>query len=337
MTGTERVAENLNRALRAVMAADPRAHLLGEDVVDPYGGAFKITKGLSTAYPERVFSTPISEAAIVGAATGLALAGDTAIAELMFADFAGLAFDQLLNFASKSVTMYGERLPLRLVVRCPVGGNRGYGPTHSQSPQKHFVGIPNLALFEMSPFHDGTALLNHLLDRAEPCLLFEDKVLYSARVFRDGAVDDTFGYRIIGAAPGTAQISPVGTDPDCVLIATGGLTGRALAAMRSLLFDHDIACHLLVPAQLYPFDVEAVLPLVRAAGAVCVAEESTAGGTWGTEVAHHIHRAAWPQLRRPVRLVHSADSVIPAAVHLERSVLVQENALRRAVMEVVDD
>lgn len=337
MTGTERVAENLNRALHAVMAADPKARLLGEDVVDPYGGAFKITKGLSTAYPGRVFSTPISEAAIVGAATGLALAGDTAIAEMMFADFVGLAFDQLFNFASKSVTMYGQRLPLRLVVRCPVGGNRGYGPTHSQSPQKHFVGIPNLPLFEMSPFHDGTALFTYLLDRAEPCLFFEDKVLYSARMFRGGAVDDTFGYRIIGATPGTAHVSPVGTDPDCVLIAAGGLTGRALAAMRSLLLDHDVACHLLVPAQLYPFDVEAVLPLVRAAGTVCVVEESTAGGTWGAEVAHRLHSAAWRELRHPVRVVHSADSVIPAAAHLERSVLVQEGDIHRAVMEVLDD
>jgi pyruvate dehydrogenase E1 component beta subunit len=337
MTGTERVAVNLNRALHAVMAADPRAYLLGEDVVDPYGGAFKITKGLSSAYPDRVLSTPISEAAIVGAATGLALAGDTAIAEMMFADFVGLAFDQLLNFASKSITMYGRRLPLRLVVRCPVGGNRGYGPTHSQSPQKHFVGIPNLPLFEMSPFHDGTALLTHLLDRAEPCLLFEDKVLYSARVFRGGAVDDTFGYRIIGAAPGTAHVSPAGIEPDCVLIATGGLTGRALAAMRSLLCERDVACHLLVPAQLHPFDVAAVLPLIQAAGAVCVVEESTAGGTWGAEVAHRIHSAAWQRLRRPVRLVHSADSVIPAAAHLERSVLVQQDAIHRAVMEVLDD
>jgi pyruvate dehydrogenase E1 component beta subunit len=337
MTGGERVADNLNQALHAVLAAEPRAYLLGEDVTDPYGGAFRISKGLSSAFPGRVLSTPISEATIVGAATGLALAGDSAIAEMMFGDFVTLAFDQIFNFASKSVTMYGHRLPLRLVVRCPVGGNRGYGATHSQSPQKHLMGIPNLPLFELSRFHDGTALLRHLLELARPCVLFEDKVLYGSQMFRDGTVDGTFSYRLIGSAPGVAHVSPDGIPPDCVLIAPGGVADRAIAAMRSLLLDRDIACHLLVPAQLYPFDVAAVLPLVRDAGAVCVIEESTAGGTWGAEVAHVIHRQAWAQLRRPVRLVHSADSIIPAAIHLERSVLVQQHAIEAAVMEVLDD
>lgn len=330
-----RVAENLNQALDTVLAEDGRAYLLGEDVVDPYGGAFAITRGLSSRYPDRVLSTPISESAIVGAATGLALAGDTAIAEIMFGDFAALAFDQLLNFASKSVTMYGRRHPLRLVVRCPVGGGRGYGPTHSQSLQKHFVGIPNLSLFELSPVHDSTALLRDMLDRAEPSLLFEDKTLYGAPMYRDGVIDDLFGYDLLDASPPIARISAAGTAPDCLLIAPGGLVGRALRAMRALLLDHDIAGHLLVPARLHPFDVEPILPLLRPGAPVCVVEESTAGGTWGAEVAHLIHQRAWARLSGPVRLVHSADRVIPAAEHLERSVLVQAETIQHAVMEAL--
>ena len=145
---------NLNRGLHTVFANDPRVYLLGEDVLDPYGGAFKVTRGLSTRYPDRVLTTPISEGAIVGVGNGLALAGDRAIVEVMFGDFVTLAFDQIVNFAAKSVAMYGRRLPMHLVVRCPVGGNRGYGPTHSQCPQKHFVGVPDLALFEVSPFRE---------------------------------------------------------------------------------------------------------------------------------------------------------------------------------------
>jgi pyruvate/2-oxoglutarate/acetoin dehydrogenase E1 component len=330
-----RVAENLNQALHTLFAEDSRAYLLGEDVKDPYGGAFKITKGLSSRYPDRVLSTPISESAIVGAAAGLALAGDTAIAEIMFGDFAALAFDQLLNFASKSVTMYGRRHPLRLIVRCPVGGGRGYGPTHSQSLQKHFVGIPNLSLFELSPVHDNTALLRDMLDRAEPGLLFEDKTLYGAPMYRDGIIDDLFGYDLLDARPPIARISPEGTAPDCLLIAAGGLVGRSLRAMRALLLEDDIACHLLVPARLHPFDVESVLALVRQARTVCVVEESTAGGTWGAEVAHLIHQQAWARLRGPVRLVHSADRIIPAAEHLERSVLVQHTTIQQAVTEAL--
>ncbi|NJN37352.1 MAG: alpha-ketoacid dehydrogenase subunit beta, partial [Nitrospiraceae bacterium] len=112
---------------------------------------------------------------IVGIAGGLALQGDKPIAELMFGDFIALAFDQILNFASKSVTMYGQTVPLHLLVRCPVGGRRGYGPTHSQCVQKHFLGIPNLELYESSPLHDHVPLLPRLLALGRPAILFEDK------------------------------------------------------------------------------------------------------------------------------------------------------------------
>ncbi len=87
-----------------------------------------------------MLSTPLSEGTLVGAGAGLALAGEKAIVEIMFSDFVTLAFDQIVNFAAKSTTMYGRPVPVPLIVRCPTGGRRGYGPTHSQSLQKHFVG-----------------------------------------------------------------------------------------------------------------------------------------------------------------------------------------------------
>lgn len=151
LTTTDRVLDNLNGALHTLLAEDPRLFLLGEDVADPYGGAFKVTAGLSTKYPGRVLSTPISENGIVGVANGLALTGNRAIVEMMFGDFAALCFDQILNVSAKSVSMFGETLPVPVVVRVPTGANRGYGPTHSQSLQKHFVGIPDLDLYELSP------------------------------------------------------------------------------------------------------------------------------------------------------------------------------------------
>ncbi|RFS86622.1 alpha-ketoacid dehydrogenase subunit beta [Actinomadura spongiicola] len=333
-----RVAENLNRALHGLLESDPRVHVLGEDIADPYGGAFKITKGLSTRFPDRVLPTPLSEGAIVGAAAGLALGGEAAIAEIMFGDFAALAFDQLVNFAAKSVSMYGRPVPLPMIVRCPMGGRRGYGPTHSQSLQKHFVGVPGLDLYETSPFHDAGALLPDVLARAVPAVLFEDKVLYAQRMFEDGAVDDLFAFDLVGDGPGVARVYV--DDPevfDCVLIAPGGMAERALGAMRRLLLEQEIVCALLVPARLHPFDVEAPLPTLERAGVVCVAEEGTAGGTWGAEVAHRIHERLWAGLRRPVRLIHSADSVVPTAGHLEERVLVQESTIFEAVVEAVRD
>jgi pyruvate dehydrogenase E1 component beta subunit len=329
---SETVAQNLNRALHAVLRDDAGVYVLGEDIEDPYGGAFRVTRGLSTRFPERVRGTPISEGAIVGAGAGLALAGDAAIVEIMFGDFVGLAFDQIVNFASKTVTMYGTRVPMRLVVRCPVGGNRGYGPTHSQSVQKHFVGVPNLALYELTRWHDATALLRGILADAVPALLFEDKTLYAMPHRAPGPVDDLFDADLID---GIVHVHPRGVAPDFVVVATGGLADRAGTALRTLLLDHDLAGHLLVPARLHPFDAAAVRPFVSRAGTVFVVEEGTAGGTWGAEVAHRIHVSCWPLLSGPVRLVHSRDSVVPAAPHLERTVLVQEDTIRRAVLEVL--
>lgn len=329
-----RVAEHLNQALHALLAGDPSVHLLGEDIADPYGGAFKITKGLSTAFGSRVISTPLSEGGIVGVGAGLALAGDRAIVEIMFGDFAALAFDQLLNFASKSTAMYGRPVPIPLIVRCPVGGRRGYGPTHSQNPQKHFIGIPGLDLYELSPFHDAHALLATMFARQVPCVLFEDKVLYTRRICRDGRVDglvdDLFGFELTG---GWASVRATGDlPPDCAIIAPGGLADRALEAMRELLIEDEIGSVLLVPERLYPFDPGPVLATLRGVRTVCVAEDGTAGGTWGAEVARVLHPELWDTLSGPIRLVSAADSVIPTAAHLEREVLVQADTIRRAVL-----
>src|SRR6266566_10032710 len=116
----ERVVHNLNRALHALLERDDKLYIFGQDIVDPYGGAFGVTRGLSSAFPERVLATPISENAMVGVANGLALCGNKVIVEIMFGDFIGLAFDQLLNFTSKAVAMYGKTVPMPVVVRCPV-------------------------------------------------------------------------------------------------------------------------------------------------------------------------------------------------------------------------
>lgn len=314
----QRVVANLNCALLELADADDHLFMLGEDISDPYGGAFKVTKGLSTRQPGRVLNTPISESAIVGVASGLALRGNRVIVEIMFGDFLGLCFDQLVNFAAKSVTMYGQRVNVPIVIRCPVGGQRGYGPTHSQNLQKHFIGVPNLSLFEMSPFHQNREVLDRMLELREPCVFFEDKGLYGAPMYSDGIVDDLFGYDFLDRDRNYARAFPGDlVNPSCVVIAPGGLVPRALKAMRTVLLQQDVLCQLIVPSKLYPVDVAPILPLVAAAGRVCVLEDGVAGGTWGREVAGLLYEHAWNQLRAPVRVVSPDCAVIPAARHLE--------------------
>ena len=330
MERTERVGENLNRALHALLATDDRVCLLGEDLDDPYGGAFKVSRGLSTRFPERVLSTPISEAAIVGIAAGLALCGQRPIAEIMFGDFATLCFDQLYNFASKSVSMYGRRVPMHLVVRCPVGGNRGYGPTHSQNPQKHFIGIPHLNLFEMSAFHDNTDVLRRILDLGEPAILFEDKTLYGQRAYRHGRVSSLLRFDFLDQ--NTARIHVRGSDEcDWVIVATGGTAQRAMDAAEAMLREQELVCQVVIPSRLFPIDLDAAMPLLARAHRICVLEEGIAGGTWGSEVAAVLHERLWDSLSAPVLRINSAYDVIPAAPHLEREVIVQVPTIQAAI------
>jgi pyruvate/2-oxoglutarate/acetoin dehydrogenase E1 component/pyruvate/2-oxoglutarate dehydrogenase complex dihydrolipoamide acyltransferase (E2) component len=326
-----RVAESLNAALHRAFVRHSDLFLLGQDVCDPYGGAFGITRGLSNAHPTRVLSTPISENATMGVASGLAMTGHRVIVEVMFGDFLPLAFDQILNFLSKTVSMYGVHTPMRVLIRCPVGGRRGYGPTHSQSPQKHFIGIPHLALYELSPFHDMDRVLAELLDRDEPSILFEDKVTYTERGYPSTDTDERYLRDTLDCNWIHLYIPDERDLPSVVLIASGGVARRALAAASVLAAEDSLDVHILIPVRLYPVEVEPILELITAADGVWVVEESTPGGTWGSEIAARVHDVAWSELDAPVRLISSGDSVIPAALHLEKEVLLQAETIIRAV------
>ena len=330
MTATaDRVGSALNRALHDLLGTRDRLVLLGEDIADPYGGAFGITRGLSTSFPDRVVSTPISEGAIAGMAGGMALSGDEVIVELMFGDFITLCFDPIVNFISKSVSMYGRRLRMPVVFRSPAGGNRGYGPTHSQSLQKHFLGIPNLALYELSPLHPPLPVFEAMLDSGNPAIFFEDKILYTQPGYGHGPSDDFFHVERLAGAGDWVLVGGYEPRPDWLVLAPGGLTRRALAAMRSALLEHEVLCHLLVPSRLYPLDLDPVLPLLAAAGRILVVEDSVAGGGWAAELTRQIHEQLWGKLREPVRVLQPPCEVIPAAPHLERQLLIQASTISR--------
>lgn len=323
----ERVLDNLNRALHELMAQDRRHVVVGEDILDPYGGAFKVTRGLSTAYPDRVVSTPISELGIAGLGNGLALAGQRPIVEFMFGDFIFLAFDQIVNFAAKTVTMYGEYRSHPILFRCPVGGHRGYGPTHSQSVQKHFIGVPDLDLYELSPVHDCAALLPQVFEQGRPAILFESKVMYPQPMMRPGPLDDLF--RLDMLDPWTARVGMDGR-PAAVIVAAGGMFQACWKAARELFLEHEIEVEILVPFRLYPFDTGAVAERAPGRQAIFTVEEGNGGGSWGDEVASAVARAL-PGLAVPIIRIQSADTIIPSALHLERDALVTPDAIVRRI------
>jgi 2-oxoisovalerate dehydrogenase E1 component len=329
----ERVVDNLNRAHYEALRGDPTVCLLGEDVTDPYGGAFKVSRGLSTAFPGRVLATPISECAFVGMACGMALNGEKPIVEIMFGDFIGYAFDPLWNMAAKSVRMYGRRVPIHLLVRCPVGGNRGYGATHSQSPQKHLLGIPDLELFEVTPFHDNVPLFADLLDRGNPVILFENKSLYGRQCIVGERLGDLFEWRFVGARRQFVAVSIAGAqEPEVLIIAPGSVCLQALDAVETAFLDYELEAGVLVPSQLYPFDPTPVLDRLSRATRIVVVDEGIAGGSWAEYVASLVYTQLWGKLRYPVACLHSRDSIIPCARHLEEHVVVQSKDILRVLV-----
>jgi pyruvate/2-oxoglutarate/acetoin dehydrogenase E1 component len=331
-------ARELGGTLGACLAEDPRVVLLGEDISDPYGGAFKVTRGLSAAFPDRVRSTPISEGAIAGISAGLALAGYRPIAEIMFGDFATLTFDQVVNHIAKYQAMYNGQATCPVIMRAPMGGHRGYGPTHSQSLEKHFVGIPHLRVVAASLFHDPRAVFADFLGADSPVFYVEHKLLYpqQMRLPESGRIGALMvrSENSEGMLP-TMCLSAVPRENCAVsLIAYGFQAWLATEVIERLAVTEEIFAELLVPAQISPIDWSPIKSSATTTGQVVTLEEGTAGWSWGSEVAAVLSHDLFGELRGPVEVVSSAASVIPAAKAPESRVLVGSSHIEAAIRSV---
>jgi pyruvate/2-oxoglutarate/acetoin dehydrogenase E1 component len=328
-------ARALGDTLRYALEADERVVVLGEDILDPYGGAFKVTRGLSTDFPTRVRTTPISEGAIAGVSAGLALAGMRPIAEIMFGDFLALCFDQITNHIAKYGAMYNGGATCPVVIRSPSGGGRGYGPTHSQSLEKHFLGIPHLRVVAGSLWHDPVTLFDDFLADDLPVLHIEHKLLYPLHV----ATDDEANVAEIGrdgstGFPHTVSIRYVARE-DCSLtvVAYGYQAELARRVLERLAIEEELFAELLVPAQLSPVDWAPLERSVSATGSLLTVEEATGGFSWGTEVVAELGTRLFGRLRRAPTVLASARDVIPSAPNREAEMLVGERQIEAAVRE----
>jgi acetoin:2,6-dichlorophenolindophenol oxidoreductase subunit beta len=322
-------ARALGAALRHALETDPRVVVLGEDIADPYGGAFKVTRGLSSDFPERVRTTPISEAAIAGVSAGLALAGFRPIAEVMFGDFLALCFDQIANHIAKYGAMYDGAAACPVVIRVPSGGGRGYGPTHSQSLEKHFLGIPHLRMVAGSLWHDPGALFAGFLADERPVLHVEHKLLYPLHVVPNGEAD-------VGSPgfPPTVSIRLVDRE-ECSLtvVAYGYQAELARRVLERLAIEEELFAELLVPAQLSPVDWAPLEVSATVTRSLLTVEESTGGWSWGTEIAAELGSRLFGRLRRPPSVLASGRDVIPSARAREAEMLVGERQIEHAVRE----
>ncbi|MBK8799640.1 MAG: hypothetical protein IPM07_26545 [Anaerolineales bacterium] len=352
--------DSLRNALHTILDADPQAVVLGEDILDPYGGAFKVTKGLSTRFPDRVRTTPICEASIVGMSVGMALRGLHPIAEIMFGDFVTLAADQIVNHAAKYPAMYNGQVRVPLVIRTPMGGGRGYGPTHSQSLERLFFGIPHLRIVAASQLHDAGALLRQAVADPQPVIFVENKLLYPMELMRgegrgargeigrlgDWEIGDWEGVKAGGVVQMTERADrfayPValarnygeGETPDVTVIAYGGMS-RLLVPLLERLAGEEIRLLVCLPSCISPLDAAPLVEAARQSGRVLVVEEGPVAFGWGAEVAAQVSVQAADRLLAPVARLGAAPTVIPAAKTLEETVLPSASSIEAAIFELI--
>jgi len=323
MSGQPRCVQVLNGALAEIFERRDDVILLGEDLLDPYGGAFKVSEGLSDRWPERVLTTPISEASLFGVAAGMALRGRRPILEIMFGDFIALGFDQIVNGISKFREMFDDQVAVPLVVRTPMGGRRGYGPTHSQSLEKLLMGVPGIVVVATSECHDLRALLVSAVDDDRPVFLIENKLMYGRPNRRPvgGYLDEL---RVVETETRYPALTFSGSDFEggaATIVTYGGMLPIVLEAATELILEHEVFCEVVALSQLLPLDLEPVVESVARTGACVTAEEGGLTGGVGAEIAARVQERSWGDLRRPVQRVAANDGVIPAARELENQAL----------------
>jgi pyruvate/2-oxoglutarate/acetoin dehydrogenase E1 component len=319
----ERCVTAINTALTEAFETRDDVYLLGEDVLDPYGGAFKVTQGLSSRWPTRVITTPVSEGAIFGIAAGMALRGWRPVLEIMFGDFIALGFDQTVNGISKFRAMFDEQVRVPLVVRTPMGGRRGYGPTHSQTLEKLLLGVPGITIVAPSECHDIGGLLLSAIADDDPVFFIENKLMYGRPNRRpvDGRLGDLQCRETEGPYPAMTFSGNGFAGGETTLVTYGGMLPIVLEAAVRLIIEDELFTEVVCLSRLLPLDLEPVLESVARTGSLVTVEEGTLTGGIGAEIAARVQSEAWDDLRRPVKRIAALDGIIPAAPTLEDAVL----------------
>jgi 2-oxoisovalerate dehydrogenase E1 component len=335
-----RVVEQTNEALRRLLAQHADLLFLGEDIEDgndfapgPYGGAFKVSRGLSREYPGRVRNTPISEAGFTGLAIGRALAGRRTVVEIMFGDFCTLIVDQLLQHADKFPTMYGMPISLPLMIRTPMGGRRGYGPTHSQSIERLFLGMQNLVLLAVNHRLDIPAFYSAAFDgSSKPTFMIENKVLYT--IMNTAACPKGYAVEESDERFPTIRIRPTRHQPTYTIFTFGhGLTLAEEALVR-LMHDHEVFGEIICPSALTPINLSPLIASMSNTKRLLTVEEGSTFGALGAEVVSQLleHGVTVRSVRRL-----GNGTILPCSAKAEARLLPSWQDIARCVLEVTGE
>jgi len=317
-------ADALREALREEMIRDPNVILLGEEI-GVFNGVYKVTRGLLDEFgPERVRDTPISEAAIAGAAVGLALAGLKPVAEIMYMDFLPICMDQLSTQAAKMRFMSGGQLNVPMVLRTQYSLGRQHGSQHSQFTPAWFLQVPGLKVVLPSDPNDAKGLLKSAIRDPNPVLFVEGGLLYRTK----------------GPVPEEDYTTPLGKaavkkkGDDITIVAISRMVGESLSAATKLQ-DMDISAEVIDVRTLQPLDLDAIVESVKRTSRLVIASDDVKRGGVGAEISASVTEAVFDYLDAPIMRVACPDTPIPFSPQLEQLYMPSAESVIKAVDTVL--
>ena len=326
--------EAINFTLAQEMERDPNVILIGEDIVggmgtpggpEAIGGIWKTSTGLYERFgADRVIDTPISESAIIGAAAGAALTGLRPVAEIMFADFIGVCFDQIWNQMAKFRYMFGDASKCPAVIRFAYGAGRNAGPQHSQAAYAMMTSIPGLKVVIPSSPSEARGLLATAIRDDDPVLFFEPKALYA---MKEEVSEEEYLIPF-----GHARMVREGTD--ATIVTCGQMVGLAEKAADELA-RQGISCDVIDLRTTSPLDEETILDSVEMTGRLIVLDENPPRCGIARDIAGMVSERAFSALRAPIMQVTPPHTPVPFAPSLENAYLPTTDQLIAAVGRAV--
>lgn len=320
---TKTYLQALNEGLAQEMERDPNVFILGEDV-GQFGGCFGVTQGLFQKFgEERVKDTPITESAIIGAATGAAAAGLRPVCEIMFVDFIGVALDQLFNQAAKMRYMFGGKAKIPMVLRAPQGAGIGAAAQHSQSLEAWFAHVPGLKVAMPATPYDAKGLIISAIRDDNPVVFLEHKMLYGV----EGEVpDDLYTVEF-----GKADVKRPGDG--VTIVATSNMVHTALSAAEKLAED-NVSAEVIDPRTLVPLDIETIIDSVKKTHALVIVHEAVKQCGFGAEIAAQVAEKAFDFLDAPIVRIGAPFTPVPFAPPLEQAFIPNEETIIKAVRDI---
>ncbi len=308
----------INEAIRQEMQRDENVFVIGEDIAggashkvfentSGLGGAFGVTKGLVEEFGrKRVVDTPISETGFLGLALGAAISGLRPIVEIMYVDFIGVCYDQLLNQAAKMFYLYGGKKPAPMVIRLACGAGYHAGAEHSQTLYAMFTSIPGLKVVTPSNAYDAKGLMTQAIRDNDPVIFLEHKKIYMSEC---EVPEEPYALPF-----GKANIKKSGSD--ITIVAIHKMVDFAMEAAQALQ-NEGISAEVIDPCTLSPLDLNSIVSSVQKTGRLVIVDETYPRCGIASDISAQVSEVTFKELKAPICRVVPPHAHIPYCVPLE--------------------